>query len=97
MKLHLMVAATLSLLAAGPVIAQTSGTTSTAPAPSAAAPIPGANSFTKGEARKRIEAQGFANVSDLKKDDQGIWRCEAMKNGKKSQVALDYKGNVIEK
>ena len=98
MKLHLIIAATLPLLAAGPVLAQTSGTTSpvtAATAPSAAAPVPGANSFTEGEARKHIESHGFTDVSGLRKDDQGIWHAEAKQNGKKGRVALDFKGNVV--
>lgn len=55
---------------------------------------PGANSFTEGQARSRIEAQGFANVMDLKKDDQGIWRGRGMRNGQQTSVALDFQGNV---
>ena len=60
------------------------------------APVKGANSFTEGEAKSRIEKKGFANVSDLKKDDHGVWRGHAMKNGQRIDVALDYQGNVIE-
>lgn len=60
------------------------------------APVKGANSFTEGEAKSRIERMGFANVSDLKKDNDGIWRGQAMKNGKRVDVALDYQGNVVE-
>ena len=55
---------------------------------------PGANSFTEGQARSRIEAQGFSNVTDLRKDDQGIWRGKAMRNGQSIGVAIDYKGTV---
>jgi hypothetical protein len=55
---------------------------------------PGANSFTEGQARSRIEAQGFSNVTDLRKDDQGIWRGKAMRNGQSTSVAIDYKGTV---
>ena len=33
----------------------------------------GANSFTEGQAKSRIEEKGFKNVSDLKKDDAGVW------------------------
>lgn len=58
------------------------------------APVPGANSFTEGQARSRIEAAGFSGVSDLQKDDQGIWRGKAMHNGQQVSVALDYQGNV---
>lgn len=62
----------------------------------AGAPIAGANSFTEGQARSRIEARGFANVTGLSKDSQGIWHATATKNGKQTQVALDYQGNVVE-
>jgi len=60
------------------------------------APVKGANSFTEGEAKSRIEKKGFGNVSDLKKDDQGVWRGHAMRNGQRVDVAIDYQGNVIE-
>jgi len=58
-------------------------------------PLPGANSFTESQARERIEAKGFTAVSDLKKDDQSIWRGTATKDGQTVNVALDYKGNVV--
>jgi hypothetical protein len=58
------------------------------------APAKGANSFTMGEARSRIEKNGFTNVSDLAKDDSGIWRGKAQKDGNPTSVWLDYKGNV---
>jgi hypothetical protein len=58
------------------------------------APVPGANSFTEGQARSRIEAAGFANVTGLQKDDQGIWRGQAQRGGQQTSVALDYQGNV---
>lgn len=61
----------------------------------ATAPVPGANSFTEGQAKSRIEAAGFTNVSDLQKDDQGIWRGKAQKGGQQVSVALDYQGNVV--
>jgi hypothetical protein len=55
---------------------------------------PGANSFTEGQARSRLEAQGFSNVTEMRKDDQGIWRGKAMRNGQSVSVAIDYKGTV---
>ena len=61
------------------------------------APVAGANSFTEGQAKSRIEAQGFTNVTDLKKDDKGVWMAKASKGGKSSTVALDYQGNVVAK
>ena len=46
------------------------------------------------QAQKRIEDQGYTQVSALAKDDKSIWRGHAMKNGKTVDVALDYQGNV---
>ena len=59
------------------------------------APVAGANSFTEGQAKSRIEGQGYSNVSDLKKDDSGVWRGKAMKDGKSVTVSLDFQGNVV--
>jgi hypothetical protein len=58
------------------------------------APAPGANSFTEGQAKARIEARGYANASGLAKDSNGLWRGKAMKDGKPVNVTLDYQGNV---
>ena len=69
-------------------------TTSNADSKTAAAPVKGANSFTLDEARRRIEAGGFTQVSGLKKDDDGIWRGQAMKDGASVSVFCDYQGNV---
>ena len=60
------------------------------------APVAGANSFTEGQARSRIEKMGFADVTDLKKDDNGVWRGRAMKGGQMIDVSVDYQGNVIQ-
>lgn len=59
------------------------------------APVQGRNSFTEGEAKSRIEKAGFSNISNLKKDDSGVWRGTAMKDGKSVDVGLDYQGNVV--
>lgn len=59
------------------------------------APAPGANSFTMGQAKARIEARGYGNVTGLAKDDKGLWHGKAMKDGKSADVALDYQGNVV--
>jgi len=57
-------------------------------------PAKGANSFTDGEARRRMESSGYSTVADLKKDGDGIWRGSATKDGAKVGVWLDYKGNI---
>jgi opacity protein-like surface antigen len=60
------------------------------------APVAGRNSFTEGEAKSRIEKMGFSDISNLNKDEQGVWRGRAMKDGKTVDVSLDYQGNVIQ-
>jgi len=60
-----------------------------------AAPVAGANSFTEGQAKSKIEANGYTNVSDLKKDDNGVWTGTATKGSQKVNVKLDFQGNVV--
>jgi hypothetical protein len=59
-----------------------------------AMPVTGANSFTMGEAKSRIEAKGYTNVTELRKDQNGVWRAMAALNGKSGPVSIDYQGNV---
>jgi hypothetical protein len=100
MRVFMATAATLALLA-GSAFAQTTPQTSTPPAVSSPnatnpkAPVPGANSFTEGQAKSRIEANGFSNVSALQKDANGVWRGRAMKNGTSVSVSLDFQGNIV--
>jgi hypothetical protein len=71
------------------------------------APAAGANSFTEAQAKSRIEAAGYSNVSGLTKDKDGIWRGKASKasttvgsttlRSTTVDVALDYQGNVVAK
>jgi hypothetical protein len=57
-------------------------------------PVAGRNSFTEGQAKSRIEAAGYSNVSNLQKDSDGIWRGKADKGGTQTEVSLDFQGNV---
>jgi len=57
-------------------------------------PVKGANSFTRGEAQKQIEAKGYTHVAGLTKGQDGIWRGTAQKNGTTGPVSVDYQGNV---
>ncbi|MBP0446464.1 hypothetical protein J8J14_16940 [Roseomonas sp. SSH11] len=59
------------------------------------APAAGANSFTEGQARSRIEAAGFTGVQELRKDESGVWRGRAMRGGQTAEVGLDFQGNVV--
>ena len=54
----------------------------------------GANSFTEGEVRSRLDKAGFKDAKDLKKDADGIWRGTAMHDGKSTPVGVDFKGNI---
>ncbi len=46
------------------------------------------------QANRRIAAAGYSSVTGLKKDNQGIWRGQAQKDGSPVAVSLDYQGNV---
>ena len=59
------------------------------------APAAGANSFTEAQAKARIEAAGFTNVSALAKDKDGVWRGKGTKAGTTQDVGLDYQGNIV--
>jgi predicted transcriptional regulator len=59
-------------------------------------PAKGANSFTKNQARHRIQKKGYSHVTGLAKDQDGVWRGTAQKGGQPINVWLDYKGNVGE-
>jgi hypothetical protein len=92
----------LFALAATNAVAQTTPANKDARTPAVAtsdtvnpgAPAAGRNSFTEAQARTRIEAAGFTNVSGLAKDTAGVWRGKAAKSGKTTTVSLDYQGNV---
>jgi hypothetical protein len=62
--------------------------------PNPGAPVAGANSFTAGQAKSRIEARGFTNVVGLKKDSE-VWRGTATQGGKSVKVSVDFQGNVV--
>jgi hypothetical protein len=89
-------------LLAGPALAQTPPAKS-APGNNAInspdqknsnAPVAGANSFTEGQAKSRIEDAGYTAVTNLKKDDNGVWRGKASKGGATTDVSIDFQGNV---
>ncbi|RDJ21651.1 PepSY domain-containing protein [Bosea caraganae] len=94
----LLIAALITSATSLGAIAQTS-TTSPMPAPKAEAdknaPLPGANSFTEGQAKSRLEANGYSNVTGLKKDDSGVWKGSATQAGATVNVSVDYRGNIV--
>jgi hypothetical protein len=58
------------------------------------APVAGRNSFTEGQAQSAIEKAGYSKVTGLAKDDNGVWRGKATKDGKATDVSVDFQGNV---
>jgi hypothetical protein len=101
LPIRLALAATLwgFVLVAVPAIAQTD-TTSPLPTPQSSVdttrPLPGSNSFTENQVRERLQENGFNSVTGLRKDDNGIWRGQAMRNGVKGPVSIDYRGNIFQ-
>src|SRR5687767_13827984 len=77
--------------ASPPAAAETKPATPSAGAPTT--PNAGA-AATEVQAKARIEAQGYTNVSELKKDAQGLWSAKAMKDGKAVQLSLDTQGQI---
>ena len=71
------------------------GDTFKATAPDPGAPLKGASSFTETQAKDRVAASGYTDVSGMTKDDSGIWRGNAKKGDQAVQVAVDFKGNVV--
>ena len=59
------------------------------------APVAGANSFTEGQESLGPISSGYTNVMALNKDDNGVWRGKAQKDGKSVDVSLDFQGNVV--
>jgi hypothetical protein len=102
MKRSLLIACT-GLIAAGAAFAQTTPPAKSGPNNNAVnspgqnnsnAPVAGRNSFTEGQAKSKIEEAGYTKVSDLKKDNNGVWRGKASKGGSSTSVSVDFEGNV---
>lgn len=76
----------------------TPATTEISPTSTSQAPSVGADIPEEDQAKSRIEAKGYSNVSGLQKDDRGIWRGDAtMKDGRSVVVILDLQGNIYSK
>jgi O-glycosyl hydrolase len=57
---------------------------------------PRAHIFTADQAKKRIEAGGYANVSGVRKDTEGIWRGKATtRDGKPVEVIITSEGDLV--
>jgi hypothetical protein len=104
---RLLATAIITVLAGATALGHDAVAQNTAPHPSTpaiantnannpGAPAAGANSFTEAQAKSRIEAAGYSNVSGLRKDKDGIWRGKASRGSTTViDVTLDYQGNVV--
>ncbi|MDU0343652.1 PepSY domain-containing protein [Bosea rubneri] len=87
---------TVALVAATlPLAAMAQAPSAATPTSPTNAPLPGANSFTEGQAKSRLEANGYTAVTGLKKDDNGVWKGSAMSAGAQVNVSVDYRGNIV--
>jgi hypothetical protein len=100
-----VVAATIVAFASSGAFAQVPAANPNPPKPAVATPntvspgtpAAGANSFTEGQAKSRMEAAGYTTVTGLAKDKDGVWHGKATKAGTSMDVTLDYQGNVTAK
>jgi len=98
----MILAATIALFAAPAFAQENSGAATTPQNPAvkgmhenaSSTPVPGANSFTRSQAKSQIEAKGYTKVAGLKKGEDGVWRGKAVKDGASQDVSVDYQGNV---
>jgi hypothetical protein len=92
-----LIAASAIAIVIGSAMAQTKTPTPMPhPSPEATAPEQGSNSFTETQVRERLTTSGFTGISALAKDEQGVWRGRAMRDGVQIGVAVDYRGNVFQ-
>lgn len=91
MRITLISGMTAVFLASS-ALAAPANTSSESAAPAASAP--GAATLTDADVRARIAAQGFGSVSDLSRDDKGLWHARAIKNGRRLNLIIDSAGKV---
>lgn len=58
--------------------------------------MPGSSPQTATSARTQIEASGYTNIKDLKRNDDGSWHATATKNAVEVAVSVDTTGNVTQ-
>ena len=92
MKRALALTAALAACLALPALAETPATD--APAPAATGTTAKGNLFTEKQARAHLLHLGYADVSNLTKDENGVWHGTATKGGEQRSVAVDVKGGV---
>lgn len=51
--------------------------------------------MSEADARKKFEASGYRELSDLKLDGSGIWSAKTTVNGKRVTVRIDPQGDIV--
>ncbi len=60
----------------------------------AADQTPGASSFTAAQAKGHLENAGYTDVGPLTQTPDGLWQGKASKDGKPTDVSVDFKGAI---
>jgi hypothetical protein len=89
----LALAAVVATGFAAPALAESANGASPAQTAEAKPALRG-NLFTQDQARAHLNHLGYTNVSELSKDENGVWRGSATKDGETRNVAVDVKGTV---
>jgi glucose/arabinose dehydrogenase len=94
MRTLLAIAAAAALAAACDQQTQTTApdTTADMTTPGPAAPPAATVTITESDARSRIEAQGYSNVTGLMQNPDGTWSATATRNGETTQVTVSESG-----
>ena len=50
--------------------------------------------MSEGQAIQFLKSKGYTNIGTLRRDENGIWRTKAAKDGLVSHVAVDVYANV---
>jgi hypothetical protein len=56
---------------------------------------PGKSPLAQVDVQKKLEANGFKNIRDLRLDDKGIWHATAFADGKDKPVSVDPQGDIV--
>lgn len=54
--------------------------------------------LTAADARDLLQQQGYTGINDLHADPNsiGVWQADALKDGRRVRVGIDYRGNVLD-
>lgn len=56
---------------------------------------PGTKPLAEADVRKKLEASGYRELTDLKLDASGIWSAQTTVNGKRVTVRVDPQGDIV--